>query len=160
MSLKQTTWNLTLIARFMGPIWGPYGADRTQVGPMLAHELCYLRYSGMHISIPFSPYCHLLSYLIIQRLLSDFSIKIPIGYIQTPPATFAIIDVISLVANLSSSCIARRKIPLLWTSNEVINETSHRLMGAPCNEEYAVHRLLNWQRKTIVLDKICWLIYT
>ena len=28
-----------LIARFMGPTWGPSGADRTQVGPMLAHEL-------------------------------------------------------------------------------------------------------------------------
>ena len=27
---------LTLIARFMGPTWGPTGADRTQVGPMLA----------------------------------------------------------------------------------------------------------------------------
>ena len=26
----------TLIARFMGPAWGPSGADRTQVGPMLA----------------------------------------------------------------------------------------------------------------------------
>ena len=26
----------SLIARFMGPIWGPSGADRTQVGPMLA----------------------------------------------------------------------------------------------------------------------------
>ena len=26
----------SLIARFMGPTWGPYGADRTQVGPMLA----------------------------------------------------------------------------------------------------------------------------
>ena len=26
----------TLIARFMGPTWGPPGADRTQVGPMLA----------------------------------------------------------------------------------------------------------------------------
>ena len=25
-----------LIARFIGPTWGPYGADRTQVGPMLA----------------------------------------------------------------------------------------------------------------------------
>ena len=25
-----------LIARFMGPTWGPYGAGRTQVGPMLA----------------------------------------------------------------------------------------------------------------------------
>ena len=27
---------LTLIARFLGPTWGPSGADRTQVGPMLA----------------------------------------------------------------------------------------------------------------------------
>ena len=29
-------YNTTLIARFMGPTWGPSGADRTQVGPMLA----------------------------------------------------------------------------------------------------------------------------
>ena len=28
--------NTSLIARFMGPKWGPSGADRTQVGPMLA----------------------------------------------------------------------------------------------------------------------------
>ena len=27
---------VTLIARFMGPTWGPSGTDRTQVGPMLA----------------------------------------------------------------------------------------------------------------------------
>ena len=27
---------LPLIARFMGPTWGPSGADRTQVGPMLS----------------------------------------------------------------------------------------------------------------------------
>ena len=27
---------LSLITRFMGPTWGPSGADRTQVGPMLA----------------------------------------------------------------------------------------------------------------------------
>ena len=27
---------LSLIAKFMGPTWGPAGADRTQVGPMLA----------------------------------------------------------------------------------------------------------------------------
>ena len=26
----------SLAARFMGPIWGPSGADRTQMGPMLA----------------------------------------------------------------------------------------------------------------------------
>ena len=30
------TANTPLIARFMGPTWGPSGADRTQVGPMLA----------------------------------------------------------------------------------------------------------------------------
>ena len=34
-------WNIavqtaSLIARFIGPTWGPSGADRTQVGPMLA----------------------------------------------------------------------------------------------------------------------------
>ena len=34
--------DLPLIARFMGPTWGPSGASRTQVGPMLPHELCYL----------------------------------------------------------------------------------------------------------------------
>ena len=31
-----TTTNTHQIARFMGPTWGPSGADRTQVGPMLA----------------------------------------------------------------------------------------------------------------------------
>ena len=33
-----TTWNVEtfLIASFMGPTWGPPGADWTQVGPMLA----------------------------------------------------------------------------------------------------------------------------
>ena len=39
-----------LIARFMGPIWGPSGADRTQVGPMwdtwtlLSGSLDYLKF--------------------------------------------------------------------------------------------------------------------
>ena len=28
--------NIPLIARFIGPTWSPSGADRTQVGPMLA----------------------------------------------------------------------------------------------------------------------------
>ena len=33
---SQCSSSLTsLIARFMGPTWGPYGADRTLVGPML-----------------------------------------------------------------------------------------------------------------------------
>ena len=44
ISQTQKPWSLpiiegeilALIARFMGPTWGPSGADRTQVGPMLA----------------------------------------------------------------------------------------------------------------------------
>ena len=37
MSLMHSTMCLTtLIARFMWPTWGPSGADRTQVDPMLA----------------------------------------------------------------------------------------------------------------------------
>ena len=42
---KSTTdpfWSTSLIARFMGSTWGPSGADRTQMGPMWAHEICYL----------------------------------------------------------------------------------------------------------------------
>ena len=33
---SNALWKSTLIASFMGPTWGPSGADRTQVGPMLA----------------------------------------------------------------------------------------------------------------------------
>ena len=33
---EETLKKPFLIARFMGPTWGPSGADRTQVGPMLA----------------------------------------------------------------------------------------------------------------------------
>ena len=29
-------WNVSHIARFIGPTWGPSGANRTQVGPMLS----------------------------------------------------------------------------------------------------------------------------
>ena len=36
LPLLLTGNKLSLIARFMGPTWGPPGADRTQVGPMLA----------------------------------------------------------------------------------------------------------------------------
>ena len=35
---RQAIVSTTLIARFMGPTWGPRGDDRTQVGPMLAPQ--------------------------------------------------------------------------------------------------------------------------
>ena len=34
--LAKDSFNISLIASFTGPTWGPSGADRTQVGPMLA----------------------------------------------------------------------------------------------------------------------------
>ena len=49
-ALVRILWNIivtALIARLMGPTWGPYGADRTQMGPTLAPwtllsgQLCY-----------------------------------------------------------------------------------------------------------------------
>ena len=44
MSWMLACWDngSSLIARFIGPIWGRSGADRTQVGPMLVNELCDL----------------------------------------------------------------------------------------------------------------------
>ena len=35
-SSRKFIWKCPLIARFMGPIWGPTGADRTKVGPRYA----------------------------------------------------------------------------------------------------------------------------
>ena len=48
MSLRTS-----LIAWFMGPTWGPSGADRTQVGPMLAP---WTLLSGI-LSRPYAPDC-------------------------------------------------------------------------------------------------------
>ena len=36
MHYSDFIWASSMITTFMGPIWGPAGADRTQVGPMLA----------------------------------------------------------------------------------------------------------------------------
>ena len=52
---KTSSLSLTLIARFMGPSWGPSGADRTQVGPTLApwtllFEECRLRLQACYIT--------------------------------------------------------------------------------------------------------------
>ena len=47
---RQLQFRCPLIAEFMGPTWGPSGADRTQAGPMLAHELCYLGHASWTIN--------------------------------------------------------------------------------------------------------------
>ena len=39
----------SLTARFMGPTWGPSGADRTQVGPCWPHGLCYLGWGSFRV---------------------------------------------------------------------------------------------------------------
>ena len=39
--IRQSCPIITLRARFMGPVWGPSGADRTQMAPCWPHELCY-----------------------------------------------------------------------------------------------------------------------
>ena len=50
ITTTTTTTTTTLIARFIGPTWGPCGADRTQVGPMLAAWTLLFGYSW-HICI-------------------------------------------------------------------------------------------------------------
>ena len=42
----------SLIARFMGPTWGPSGADRTRWAPCWPHELCYLGSHTLYHSCP------------------------------------------------------------------------------------------------------------
>ena len=61
---KENTSDITsLIARFMGPTWGPSGADRTQVGPMLAPWTLLSRLS-LH-KLPINTNTILLNFFII-----------------------------------------------------------------------------------------------
>ena len=57
-SFVVTPGVLTLIARFVGPTWGASGADRTQMGPMLAPWtlLCGYIWSRMCLGISTQPY--------------------------------------------------------------------------------------------------------
>ena len=52
---------ITLIARFMGPTWGPSGADRTQVGPMLVPWILLSCYLGIWTNDGLSLWWHMLS---------------------------------------------------------------------------------------------------
>ena len=47
-------YRITLISRFMGPTWGPSGADRTQVGPMLAPWTLLSRHYPEKIFVEFT----------------------------------------------------------------------------------------------------------
>ena len=56
----------SLIARFMGPTWGPPGADRTQVGPMNFAIWVYLYTQGMFFG-------HYFIYILTINLFTHFN---------------------------------------------------------------------------------------
>ena len=62
----RQTWHAdisALITRFMGPIWGPSGSDRTQVGPMLAP---WTLLSGLVFSV------HFVDWNLVSRVTIEF----------------------------------------------------------------------------------------
>ena len=63
----------TKIARFMGPTWGPSGADRTQVGPMLAPWTLLSGY--ILLRRPLCPYYYHFSELIAFQLQNELCCK-------------------------------------------------------------------------------------
>ena len=60
----EYTEQTPLIARFMGPTWGPSGADRTQVGPVLAP---WSLRSGTFWSLPCDIHEEGFSYLVFDN---------------------------------------------------------------------------------------------
>ena len=63
----------TLIARFMGPTWGLPGADRTQVGPMLASWTLLSGYTRiLNKRITPEPLIHVVIILSFQDILCNF----------------------------------------------------------------------------------------
>ena len=58
--------NTSLVARFMGPTWGPSVADRTQVGPMLAPWTLLSGTVSLHASQQLSYFHELLKSVILH----------------------------------------------------------------------------------------------
>ena len=59
---------IPLIARFMGPTWGPSGADRTQVGPMLAPWTLLLGTPKLYFVV----ICYVWIYYHLQLMISIY----------------------------------------------------------------------------------------
>ena len=64
--LSLRTKELSLIASFMGPTWGPSEADRTQMTPWWPHELCYIGFHWQYrVSIE-----DLINYVFVKFVIS------------------------------------------------------------------------------------------
>ena len=98
--LCQYLGKWSLIARFMGPTWGPSGADRTQVGPMLApwyllsgvllllwswgnQQLWYWLYFRIRIPMSFSPTRKDFNNLCLFSVKKWYFVQIHLYYYQT-----------------------------------------------------------------------------
>ena len=88
--IRLCTSLITLIARFMGPSWGPSGADRTQVGPMLAPRTLLYGYSCrlyiLMVPSKTSRYNHTPQGLSYLRNILGLSAHYAILYLQLIPS--------------------------------------------------------------------------
>ena len=89
---------ISLIARFMGPIWGPPGADRTQVGPILA---TWTFLSGM-------------DYLISQFMTITFIINCGVKYLLIPSFNEATVEIWELKSNFIPRFIGQMNTYPCW----------------------------------------------
>ena len=70
-----------LIARFMGPTWGPSGADRTQVGPMLAAWTLLSGFSWSWLRHKSAPWLFLSFFVVSQKHLTpNIMVSAPVYY--------------------------------------------------------------------------------
>ena len=123
---------IPLIARLMGPTWGPSGADRTQVAPCWPHELCYLELIGI-IAMCHQATSHYLIQQIFVKLSQFWSIKL-----------WSILYQHSTLLIWSPMVIGESKTKTaVYPLNETVTEwnSSHRMLC--CYWKY--WRLSNWQ---------------
>ena len=114
----------SLIAKFMGPTWGPSGADRTQVGPMLA---------------PWN---------LLSRLLIKINNDVQCQWLVIPLCNERYVYLHKLCEYCSDSHYwdYKKKYPNLCQVN-----ASHRLVGAkPLSQPMLEYCLLDPQGKTSV----------
>ena len=133
MCIEVSAFAPTLITRFMGPTCGPSGADRTQVGPMLAPANLLSGYQFNSIqfnSIQFnskSVYCHVSTFsTTIQKIYILYKSSIRIQY--------------DIIHNINYMAMGARRPLQTCELNIWYSISFHSIRGAMCILNNFVHK--------------------
>ena len=120
-----------LIVRFMGPTWGPSGADRTQVAPCWPHELCHQEH--LKISVKWRPFClglNVLTDISVMQLQMSWYLQDHAGtrHMTSQHLCF-FIPYFWVNTDLNSTCTSCSEFEFIYTVIYTVYNTNNKLIS-------------------------------